>query len=388
LSSDEQNNSDRGVPDNIRNNTDSGVSNDIGNNSDRGVPDDIRNNTDSGTSDDIRNNTDSGVSNDIGNNSDSGVSDDIRNNFDRGVSDDIRNNTDSGVSNDIGNNSDRGVLDDIRNNTNRGTSDGIRNDFDRGASNDRQRGSGSGLLTAILGVLCVFFAAAAVAFAFYYFKTLKELEQKNKELRQRTGDRDKEIGRGYYDLPASEASGLLNLSSSQRQLSGRPTGAGSLQNNDKNPYPWKSYSDLPPASAYEKRGTPSPAHAPQEAFSYKSLFFSNEERSNFSTEGLVYLAISEKTMQQIAEGDKNCPIYFDKKQSRIYAEYILVKNRFLLPNYYIYNETKGMPDLMAIKCVFSIQGRLPGKITDCSPAQVKLAGDKYELIDKGILTVQ
>jgi hypothetical protein len=234
-------------------------------------------------------------------------------------------------------------------------------------------------------VLCVVGFILAGAFAFYYFKTLKELEQKDAELRRLTRECGKKPSGSYYDSPASEASGLSSLSSAQRQLSGRLVSAGLSRDSAKDPYSSRSFSNVLPNPATE-RAAPSPDS--QEAFSFNSLFYSSEKRIKFSTEDLTYLAISEKTMQQITEGNESCPIYFDKKQGRIYAEYILAKNKFLLPNYYIYNETKEMPDLMAVKRVFAIQGRLPGKIIGCSPACVRLAGDKYELTDKGILTVQ
>jgi hypothetical protein len=176
---------------------------------------------------------------------------------------------------------------------------------------------------------------------------------------------------------------LSRASSFQRQPSGDLTSARLSRDNDL--HSARSFSNVSPGLDDEK-ATASPA--PQETFSYGSLFCSSEKRARISTESLTYLAISEKTMQRITEGDENCLVCFDKKQSRIYAEYILVKNKFLLPNYYTYNETKEMPDLMAIKRVFAIQGRLPGKITNCSPAQVRFAGDKYELTDKGALTIQ
>jgi hypothetical protein len=234
-------------------------------------------------------------------------------------------------------------------------------------------------------VLCVVGFILAGAFAFYYFKTLKELEQKDAELRRLTGECGKKPSGSYYDSPASEAPGLSSLSSAQRQSSGGLASAGSSRDSGKDSYSWRNFSDLSPRCAQEKV---MPSTASQETFSYSSLFYSSEERAKFSTEGLIYLAISEKTMQQIAEGDKNSSICFDKKQNRIYAEYILIKNKFLVPNYYAYNEAKEMPDLMSIKRVFTIQGRLPGKISGCSPAQVRLTGDKYELVDKGALTVQ
>jgi hypothetical protein len=370
-------------------------------------------------------------------------------------------------------------------------------------------GGGTGLLTitlVILGVLCIVSIAAAGFFAILYFETLKKLKQKDAELPRRTGEREKKAGGSYYDSPVSGVSDSL-----QRRSSDGLARAGSLRDNNKSPYPSRSFSNESPRSTPEKampspalrrtfsyndppvsgvsdslqrqssdglartgssrdnnktphspgsfpnespriaperttsspasqrtssyndspvsrvsdslqrqssdvlidagssrddnkspysprsfpnespriapeRATPSPAS--QRTFSYDSLFCSQEERSKFPTEGLVYLAISEKTMQQITEGNENCLICFDKKQGRTYAEYILIKNRLLFPNYYIYNETKAMPDLMATKRVFALRGRLPGKIIACNPAQVRFAGDKYELTDKGVLTIQ
>jgi hypothetical protein len=135
-----------------------------------------------------------------------------------------------------------------------------------------------------------------------------------------------------------------------------------------------------------------PAVAPKPpADEISPLYHSAEKRKkrHDSDPGDIFLDVKKSDLERLLQGEKIKPA-LEKGGTRLSAQFVLVDNKYLCPNFHIYNEAKELSNEHGNDKVLSMiydfsGGTLPGFVETCRPAVVSPRGDAFGVTEKGIL---
>jgi hypothetical protein len=132
--------------------------------------------------------------------------------------------------------------------------------------------------------------------------------------------------------------------------------------------------------------------APKPADEISPLYHSREKRENRhnSGPGDIFLDVSKSVLERLVQGEK-VQLVFEKSGTRLSAQFVLVDNRHLYPNFHIYNETKELArnSEKVLSIIYNgLEGKdLPGYIESCSPAAVSARTGGFVISARGSLKI-
>ncbi|MDR2786686.1 MAG: hypothetical protein LBB83_12320 [Treponema sp.] len=135
-----------------------------------------------------------------------------------------------------------------------------------------------------------------------------------------------------------------------------------------------------------------PAAAPKPpADEISPLYRSAErrEKRHNNDPGDVFLDVKKSVLERLIQGEKIPPV-LEKGGTRLSAQFVLVNNKYLYPNFHIYNETKELSNKNGNDKVMSMiydlkREDLPGFVERCRPAMVSPRDDAFTVAVRGSL---
>ena len=161
------------------------------------------------------------------------------------------------------------------------------------------------------------------------------------------------------------------------------------------PGPSRTFGNAGTSSDFSvQRQTVPPATAPKPPTDEISPLYRSVERRekrHNSDPGDIFLDVKKSDLERLIQGEKIQPV-LEKGGTRLSAQFVLVNNRNLYPNFHIYNETRELSNEngndKVLSMIYELTGRdLPGFVEICRPAVVSPRGDVFTVEHKGVLKI-
>jgi hypothetical protein len=122
-----------------------------------------------------------------------------------------------------------------------------------------------------------------------------------------------------------------------------------------------------------------------------TLFQSKELRDKRRSSEVVdvYVDLNAENATRITQGEKIAPV-FEGGGNFMGAPYVLIQGKDLYPNFYRFNEGRPIPKdkESMLQQIYDIEGRLPGLVDKCIPAQVIPQANQYTILKKGSMVIK
>jgi hypothetical protein len=107
--------------------------------------------------------------------------------------------------------------------------------------------------------------------------------------------------------------------------------------------------------------------------------------------GDIFLDVRKSDLERLIQGE-NIQLVLEKGGTRLSAQFVLVDNKDLYPNFHIYNEAKILSNEngndKVLSLLYNLRGEnLPGFVEACRPAAVLSRGDAFTVAYKGVLKI-
>jgi hypothetical protein len=141
-----------------------------------------------------------------------------------------------------------------------------------------------------------------------------------------------------------------------------------------------------------ERPAAAPAAAPERPpDAISPLYRSRAKRDKRRDDGPgdMFLDVTRSVLERLGQGEKIQPI-LERSGTRLSAQFVLVDNKLLYPNFHIYNETNGLSkgNSNVLSMIYNLKGKgLPGFVESCMPAIVSPRGDTFAVTQKGDLKI-
>jgi hypothetical protein len=133
---------------------------------------------------------------------------------------------------------------------------------------------------------------------------------------------------------------------------------------------------------------PAPKAAPLLTGPLDALYISQQKRDTHDKTTDVFVSLPQEVADSFNSGE-NCQVIFHTNKNSLRANYVIVEDQYLYPNFYVFNEKGIKPfeeNRKILEIMFDVSGE-GSQIKHCIPAKVIQRSDGYIIISKGKLVL-